>query len=47
LWSERKTSKSVDDARANIMKSMEMFADQEKLELDGGIFLTEEVVKVS
>jgi hypothetical protein len=33
-----KTSKSTDDARANIMKGMEMFAKEEGIEIDRSIF---------
>jgi hypothetical protein len=40
-----KTSKSTDDARANIMKGMEMFAKEEGIEIDRSVFLGEEVIK--
>jgi hypothetical protein len=40
-----KTSKNVEDARANIMKGMEMFSKEEGIEIDRSIFLSEEVIK--
>jgi hypothetical protein len=40
-----KLSKNIEDARANIMRGMEVFADEEKLKLDRGIYLTDEVEK--